>query len=591
MLIPRLSPVRDPTKRIDLTTALQYGTAQGYPCLVSFVRQFALRHLHGGGSGIPYAGGADVILTCGSTDGFSKVLELLIDPFIPGVTTPSQREHILVEKFMYGNVLSQVSAKGVIPVPVEMDAMGMLASGPGGLEDVLANWDSSRESRGKRPKWMYTVTIGQNPTSAVLPVERRREIYALCEKYDVIIVEDDPYWYLQYPSAEAEEAKTCARSGNDDDHDSSFGDSHDLDLAEFRGNSLKPTAQTNNPTRDPNEGPLAAQDPFLTSLVPSYLTLDTSGRVIRLDTFSKTMAPGCRLGWITAQPPIVDRLLRITESTTQQPSGFVQSMVSSLLLGLQPDSAIAAFNSTPEAEKPTFEGWDISGFVRWLAGLRGAYERRMLRMSHILSRPSSCMLLKESTPLAIADRDYGLISTSRLIAFNFPRGGMFLWLRVYFESHPLFDAPRPLMAHPYPPQTLHHYRNGAAFSVPQQQQPSMNVQRRRLIDGAALSIAFMMYCTHKPHLVLVSPGVMFAPTEEIRRDEGWKYYRMCFAAESEENVDACSYRFVVALHKFWKIKKVDVIEKLLEEFEGPESFQRSAGGNAELVGNLGWIGC
>lgn len=36
---------------------------------------------------------------------------------------------------------------------------------------------------------------------------------------------------------------------------------------------------------------------FVRSLSPSYLTFDYEGRVIRLDTFSKTIAPGSRLGW------------------------------------------------------------------------------------------------------------------------------------------------------------------------------------------------------------------------------------------------------------------------------------------------------
>jgi len=36
--------------------------------------------------------------------------------------------------------------------------------------------------------------MGQNPTSGVLSIQRRKEIYALCCKYDVCIIEDDPYW-------------------------------------------------------------------------------------------------------------------------------------------------------------------------------------------------------------------------------------------------------------------------------------------------------------------------------------------------------------------------------------------------------------
>ncbi len=121
---------------------------------------------------------------------------------------------------------------------------------------------------------------------------------------------------------------------------------------------------------------------FIDSLVPSYLNVDYDGRVIRLDTFSKTVAPGCRLGWITAQPAIVERILRITETSTQQPSGFVQSMISELVLGSQP--AMAEFAKKSRAEQLTFSGWKTDGWVRWLAGLRGNYEHHMTRMCNNL---------------------------------------------------------------------------------------------------------------------------------------------------------------------------------------------------------------
>jgi DNA-binding transcriptional MocR family regulator len=45
--------------------------------------------------------------------------------------------------------------RGMAVVPVKMDMEGMLPTGPGGLEDVLENWD---DSQGRRPHLMYTVT-------------------------------------------------------------------------------------------------------------------------------------------------------------------------------------------------------------------------------------------------------------------------------------------------------------------------------------------------------------------------------------------------------------------------------------------------
>ena len=94
----------------------------------------------------------------------------------------------------------------------------------------------------------------------------------------MIIVEDDPYWYLQYPSAIKKQAAA-------------------------RGASQPPAEVPIRPAK-------SSGYEFIDSLVPSYLSIETGGRVIRLDTFSKTIAPGCRLGWITAQPAMITQLRR-----------------------------------------------------------------------------------------------------------------------------------------------------------------------------------------------------------------------------------------------------------------------------------------
>lgn len=123
--------------------------------------------------------------------------------------------------------------------------------------------------------------VGQNPTAGTLSVQRRKDIYEVCVKFDVVIIEDDPYWYLQYPSAN-------------------------------QSSRVETITSDDSPPRK------SSGYPFLDSLVPSYLSVDYQGRVVRLDTFSKTVAPGCRMGWITTQPALCERLLRITETSTQR---------------------------------------------------------------------------------------------------------------------------------------------------------------------------------------------------------------------------------------------------------------------------------
>lgn len=104
--MPHDSAASDPFKRIDLATALQYGQANGYPPLLSFIRQFTRDCLH---PNVPYAGGPDVISTVGSTDGMSKVLEVFVNNWVPGKSDPRDRPGLLTEVFMYTNILSQVS--------------------------------------------------------------------------------------------------------------------------------------------------------------------------------------------------------------------------------------------------------------------------------------------------------------------------------------------------------------------------------------------------------------------------------------------------------------------------------------------------
>jgi DNA-binding transcriptional MocR family regulator len=334
----------------------------------------------------------------------------------------------------------------------------------------------------------------------LVSLQRRREIYALCSRYDVVIIEDDPYFCLQYPSVPNLEA--TARS---------------VPLIEEPGS---------------HNLPKKSGYPFIDSLVPSYLQIDTDGRVIRLDTFSKTIAPGCRLGWITAQPVLIERILRVTEASTAQPSGFVQAMVAELLIGDQP--AKAEFARKTRAEQKAFTGWKVDGWVRWIEGLCGSYERRMTRMCNILE--DGRFQLKQGTPLKSSESDWAVISKTEMYTFDWPHGGMFVWVCMCFDTHPL------------------------ASQVP----------------GPRISHAFWIYLTQKPNLLLVAPGQIFSPTPEIAAQDGWKYFRLCFAAVDEQDVEQCSERFARAVATFWAIKNKKELEDI-DEDEGEQALEMRGG--------------
>ncbi|KAK3377764.1 pyridoxal phosphate-dependent transferase [Podospora didyma] len=525
--IPKVSHEKDPVKKIDVASSLQYGLAAGYPPLLSWTRQFTREQLH---PDVPYRDGPEVVMSCGATDGFAKTLELFVDPWKSGVDDPAEREGLLCETFAYSNALSQASAVGMQIVPVKADGSGMVVTGDRGLEDVLANWDPAN---GKRPRLMYTVTLGLNPTGVILPVERKKEIYAVCSKYDVIIVEDEPYWYLQFPSSATEEAAS-------------------------RG--LQPPA-TSSPSTNHVSSSSSSGYPFLDSLTPSFISFDTDGRVVRLDTFSKTVAPGCRLGWITAQPEFIERLTRISESTTVQPSGFVQGMVAELVIGSQHE-AKEAFSLLPAYKKSTFSGWKMDGWVRWLEGLRGMYERRMNRMCRILDA-GSFLVDFSSLPSPSPEDNWDVVTKTPLFSYLWPRAGMFIWLRLHFEQHPLWQFPVINSDSP------HHH----------------------LLDGSTLATALMIFLTTKPYLVLVSIGALFSATDDIRAESGWAFYRLCFAAETEENIDESARRFVAGVHDFWRITDAREIEKILKDV--PHVASAETGGLVdinELSGEIAKMG-
>jgi 2-aminoadipate transaminase len=126
------------------------------------------------------------------------------------------------------------------------------------------------------PKFMYILPNFQNPGGTTLALERRFDLVRLANKYGIPILEDDPYGALR-----------------------------------FEGEHLPP----------------------LVALDADYQTGTTSnghgymeGNVIYLGTFSKTLAPGLRLGWVVAPVEVVDQLVLMKQGTDLQTSSFDQML-------------------------------------------------------------------------------------------------------------------------------------------------------------------------------------------------------------------------------------------------------------------------
>ena len=126
------------------------------------------------------------------------------------------------------------------------------------------------------PKFMYILPNFQNPGGTTLPLERRLDLVQLSNKYGIPLVEDDPYGALRYegenlPPLVALDADFQAETGQD-------------------GHGFM------------------------------------EGNVVYLGTFSKTLAPGLRIGWVCAPENVIDRLVMGKQGADLHSSGFDQML-------------------------------------------------------------------------------------------------------------------------------------------------------------------------------------------------------------------------------------------------------------------------
>lgn len=225
-------------------------------------------------------------LTTGNTSAWDSALRMFCE----------KGDCIIVDEYSFSSALETAWTFGVNTLPVAMDDQGLI---PEALNSLLSNWDAGIRGA-RKPFLLYMVPTGQNPTGATQSLQRRKAIYAVAQKHDLYLVEDEPYYYLQMPRF--------------------------------------------NPKRSSSAR----------MLVPSYLSLDTDGRVLRLDSLSKILAPGARLGWVTASHQVIEKFIRQNETSSQHPSGFSQVIVYNLLN----------------------HAWGHLGFFTWLENMQAEYTWR-----------------------------------------------------------------------------------------------------------------------------------------------------------------------------------------------------------------------
>lgn len=141
-------------------------------------------------------------LQYGLSEGDVRLRELLTDgdPGAVVITTGSQQALDLIAR-----VLLDPGDTVVVGDPCYVGARQVLGAAQANLVGVAVDGDgldvgelADRLDEGLRPTLVYVVTNFDNPSGAVLAAERRERLAALADRFDFLIVEDDPYGALRY---------------------------------------------------------------------------------------------------------------------------------------------------------------------------------------------------------------------------------------------------------------------------------------------------------------------------------------------------------------------------------------------------------
>jgi len=141
------------------------------------------------------------------------------------------------------------------------------------VDDHGMRMDALEAALRSGPKFIYVLPNFQNPSGVTLSLERRHRLVELADEHGVPIIEDDPYGQLRY-----------------------------------EGEHLPPVVVLDGELHPTHDG--------------AY-----GGNVVYLSTFSKTLAPGIRLGWVIAPPQVIERLVYAKQGVDLHTATFNQMVV------------------------------------------------------------------------------------------------------------------------------------------------------------------------------------------------------------------------------------------------------------------------
>ena len=179
------------------------------------------------------------------TSGASQALGLIARAF----TEPG--DEVFAEAFSYPSALNAVRCAGAKIRGIAVDEKGMM---PEELE---------KAAQSGRGRYLYLNPTFQNPTGFTMPLDRRKEIYEVAKKYNLLILEDDPYEEIR-----------------------------------FKGEA-----------------------------VPSFKSMDDAGIVLYVGSYSKTLSAGLRIGYVYGDKKYVGPLSSVKNNMDGEVPLYNQKIV------------------------------------------------------------------------------------------------------------------------------------------------------------------------------------------------------------------------------------------------------------------------
>jgi 2-aminoadipate transaminase len=235
--------------------ALQYSGSQGYLPLRNHI---AKRMNEKGKTNVK---AEDILVTSGSQQALDFAGNVFLD----------EGDIVLCESPSYLGALN--AFKGYKPEIMEVptDKEGMITEE---LEKML--------KENAKVKFIYVIPDFQNPTGITWSLDRRKKFMEVVNKYEIPVIEDNPYGELRY------------------------------------------------------EG----------EFLPALKSFDTKGLVIYLGTFSKIFCPGYRLGWTCASKDILQKFITCKENSDLQTSTIGQRELSKYIDDYDLDEHVEKIKST-----------------------------------------------------------------------------------------------------------------------------------------------------------------------------------------------------------------------------------------------------